>query len=54
MKTKIEKARAGREARKIVSDWDKKHVASNPELKRAMSQARHPKSWRRHQQKGTK
>jgi len=47
LKTKIEKGRAGREARKIVSDWDKKHVSSNPELKRAMSQARHPKSWRR-------
>ena len=47
LKTKIEKARVGREARKIVSDWDKKHVSSNPELKRAMSQERHPKSWRR-------
>jgi len=47
LKSKIEKARAGREARKIVSDWDKKHVSSNPELKRAMSQERHPKSWRR-------
>jgi len=54
LKTKIEKARAGREARKIVSNWDKKHVAPNPELKKAMSQVRHPKSWRRHQQKGIK
>ena len=47
LKTKIEKGRAGREARKIVSDWDKKYVAPNPELKKSMSMVRHPKSWRR-------
>ena len=51
LRTKIEKARAGREARKIVSDWDKKHVAPNPELKKAMSQVRHPKSWKRQMKK---
>jgi hypothetical protein len=54
LRTKIEKERAGREARKIVSDWDKKHVAPNPELKKAMSQVRHPKSWKRQMKKRAK
>ena len=54
LKTKIEKARAGREARKIVSNWDKKYVAPNPELKKSMSMVRHPKSWKRQMKKRAK
>ena len=38
---------------KLNANLDKK-IASNPDLKKAVSQQRHPKSWRRHQQKGTK
>ena len=53
LKTKIEKAREGRLQSKVKSNLDKK-IASNPDLKKAVSQQRHPKSWRRHQQKGTK
>jgi hypothetical protein len=53
LRTKIEKAREGRLQSKVKSNLDKK-IASNPDLKKAVSQQRHPKSWRRHQQKGTK
>ena len=53
LKTKIEKAREGRLQSKVKSNLDKK-IASNPDLKKAVSQQKHPKSWRRHQQKGTK
>jgi len=53
LKSKIEKARENRLQSKVKSNLDKK-IASNPDLKKAVSQQRHPKSWRRHQQKGIK
>ena len=53
LRTKIEKAREDRLQSKVKTNLDKK-IASNPDLKKAVSQQRHPKSWRRHQQKGIK
>ena len=53
LKSKIEKAREDRLQSKVKTNLDKK-IASNPDLKKAVSQQKHPKSWRRHQQKGIK
>jgi len=53
LKSKIEKAKEDRLQSKVKTNLDKK-IASNPDLKKAVSQQKHPKSWRRHQQKGTK